>query len=404
MAISEQIVMPLRWVGVVWKLKWNIVRLFAAIFVAAVIAGDTQARLGRLALAALPDFDYVGQSRALAVQGRFGEAITVIDSGLAAGEDSPQAHPGRVEVLSQLRTEVITQRDSVMRRLKSAGMGALSGRGSDLESLLGAVTADFFLVGDVRDLVLEGGKKVLDGEADDFVLLLSFVGVVTTLSPQIDWVPGVLKAAKRAGFLSQNVATAIKNAVKGRDSVKLTLIAEDVASIGRSVGPGGAIHALKYADSVEEISEVARFLAQVPDAAFILHVGGKNALVFSRGVRSVEATNSLLKAAAKKGPAGMRFLGTNAAKALVRPHWLVGIAKGVWKGNAAGLITRMIDRMGSAGWWALPLAAAWVFVELLLLTGRLAMRGRRKPTRQRAPVQAGVSHGPSDINADENTG
>ncbi len=51
------------------------------------------------------------------------------------------------------------------------------------------MTADLLVVGDVRDLAIQGVHYIADGEADELIVLLSGVGLVTTLVPGTDIVP-----------------------------------------------------------------------------------------------------------------------------------------------------------------------------------------------------------------------
>src|SRR5262252_5813004 len=115
---------------------WGVLRLLIAAFLLSAIASDTGARLARMQLASLPDFNYAGEIRYLRAAGRYGEAIMVADAGLE-----------------------------------------------------GAAAADMFIVGDVRDLLIQGSRYVMDGEADEVIVLLSSVGVATTLLPEVDWEP-----------------------------------------------------------------------------------------------------------------------------------------------------------------------------------------------------------------------
>src|SRR4029077_8893222 len=98
-------------------------------------------------------------------------AIMVADAGL----DS--ADPATKPKIQHERDATVKEQGSYLRKVKDVGLGALSGRGTSIESLVGAVAADFFVVGDVRDLLIQGGRYVLDGETDEVVLILSGVGI-----------------------------------------------------------------------------------------------------------------------------------------------------------------------------------------------------------------------------------
>lgn len=352
-----------------WSCRWGLLRFALAAFICWVLAADTAARMARLQLAALPDFDYRSEVHALRVQGRFGEAEVIARAGL----DSMEPGATRDALDAELKATV-EERDSWLRKAKSAGMGALSGRGTDLESLVGAVAADFFVVGDVRDLVIEGGKQLVDGDSDELVLLLSFAGVVTTLAPEIDWAPSVIKAARRSGQVSVRMTEYLTSALKARRGEQVAKVCEDVARVSKKASPGGAMRLLRLAEEPEDLAKIARFVERSPAGAFAMHVTGKEGAAVLKGATesTAKASEELIVAAARKGQAGTRFLSTPAARALTRPHLILGLAKTFWKGNAEALITRLTDRFDQLAWWGMPLAAAWAVLEGLLLLGRLS--------------------------------
>jgi len=347
-----------------YRAKWCLLRLSIAVFLCSVIAGDTAARFARLELAALPNFDFAAEVKALRTQGRYGEAVMIAETGLA--DD-----PGNAAIQAE-KDATVAERDSWTRKALSAGKGAISGRGESLESLIGAVAADFFIVGDIRDLVIEGGKEVVDGDGDPLVILLSFVGLVTTLAPEIDWAPAILKAARRAGHVTTGFAEHLKTLLIGHKTKEVVMICEDVARISKKASPGAAMRMLRLADSPEDLARLGRFVERNPAGAFALHITGKEGSLVLKGAESAgaagaKAAEELVIAVSKKGNAGIRFLASPAARALTKPHALIGLAKGLWKGNAERLITRALDRLDPNAWWALPLAAAWAVLELLLL-------------------------------------
>lgn len=358
-----------------WRAKWNLLRLAVAVFLVWVLAADTGGRLARLQLAALPDFDYAAEVASLRAIGRYGEAGIVAKAGIealgdrvVAGDTDAAAERERIE--TELAA-VERERASVLRRVKAAGVGALTGRGDSLEGLLGAIATDFFIVGDVRDIVIEGGRLALDGETDEVILALSTVGIVTTLTPQFDVAAAVLKAARRMGVMGDGLARSVVRMVKAKEARAVESLLGDTAKLADAVSPAGAVRMLRFADEPADVARMARF-AERPRGGFALLVAGdESAALLKRGV---EGEVALLKVAGKGKP-GVRLLSMPAGRRLLRPHPLVGVAKSVWKGNAAALVERIVDRMGAGAWWMLPLAAAWVVVEVGLLLMR-RVRGR----------------------------
>ncbi len=355
-------------IAAVWRCRWGLARLGLCGFLLWAIAADTASRLARLELSALPGFDAAGEIASLRAQGRFGEGLVLARAALE--EPGPDAEAVRRE-LELTKSE----QDSWLRRLKDAGRGAVTGRGDSLESLVGAVVADMFVVGDVRDLLIQGTRLVMDGESDELILALSTLGVVTTLAPEIDWVPSVLKAAKKAGSLGQNLAASLTRTIKGGKVGELTPVLRDVRKLAETASPGGAVRLLRHAEEPEDIARLARFLEREGEGgAAALHVLGREGAELAMG----GAPGRLLKQAARKGRSGAEFLRGRSARALLRPHPLIGLVKAVGKGNAADLVNRVLERVGGSAWWVIPALSGWFVVEVGILVWRVGPGRHRR--------------------------
>lgn len=357
---------------------FSLLRLCIAVFILWIVLADTGPRLARLQFSALPDFDHAAEIAFLRTAGRYGEALMVAEAGLEAAR-TPEAAANIVRE----RNLTLEVQASLARRARDVGMGALSGRGHSLESLAGAVAADFFIVGDVRDLVLEGGRFIIDGETDEVILALSAIGIVTTAVPQVDWAPAVLKFARRAGTLTSGLAEQITRLARSGSAGRrqLAAILDDLRRIADRASPGGAVRLLRHADSAEDLSALARFVEANRRGAFALHVTGKQgADLVKAGARSAdggaEATQAVLLAATK-GSHGAAWLRAGSSprtgwRSMLRPHPLIGITKGLWKGNLQDLSMRIASIIDPWARFLLPFAAAWVFVELALLARRFS--------------------------------
>ena len=367
-----------------FSLLWSLLRIFLAGFLVWVMTVDGAARLGRMTLMQLPDFEYAAEVAALRAQGRFGEAIMVAEAGLTHIEG-----PQREAILKE-KALVEEAQGSWLRRVKDVGLGAVTGGGDTLEAIGGAVAADFFVVGDIRDLVIQGSNATMGEETDPVIIALSTLGLVTTLAPQVDWVPSFLKTARRASMLTDRLADAFVGLAKGRQWDRMQGALADVAKISEKASPGGAMRLMKHADDPDDIARIARFTERHPTGAFALHMTGERGMEALRASKTagkvgVNASGAIgeitsaertIIAAAKKGPAGARLLSTPMGKAMLRPHPLVGILKTFYRGNAEGLVTGLLDRLGPNAWWLLPAAWAWLVVEVVLLSNR-AMRWKR---------------------------
>lgn len=355
-----------------WRYKWSMLRLVIASFVLCAVVADTDARLARLAYSSLPDFDFVSEVSFLRQAGRFGEAVMVADEGLRTlAGDSPVR-----QNLAKERAAAVHDQFSYIRRIKDVGLGAISGRGETIEGLIGAIAADFFIVGDVRDLVIQSGRYVLDGEADPLVVILSGVGIATTVAPEVDWIPAVLKAARKAGAITKGLGEEIIKLAKRGGGGALEGLFKDVRKLAARASPGGAMRLMRHAGNADELATLARFVERNPAGAFALHVTGKEGAELiktgskaeSRALKAAAAgTEEAVVLAAKKGQPGIAWLRTAGYRAMVRPHFLVGIGKALWKGNASRVAARLAEMIDPRANWLVPLLGTWVFVELALL-------------------------------------
>ncbi len=150
----------------------------------------------------------------------------------------------------------------------------------------------------------------------------------------------------------------------------------DVASISKRASPAGALRLLRVIDSPADLRAAARFAERSPHAPFALSVTGRAGLDTIRGAgevggaAAIRSADALVLKAAHRGAHGSAFLRTPAARALLKPHPLIGVAKGLTKGTLPDLALRGVEAMDARAWWFVPLLASWVFVEAGLLARR----------------------------------
>lgn len=214
---------------------------------------------------------------------------------------------------------------STWRESTSFATGFVTGETNDLASFGGAVASDLTVVGDVRDIALEGGAMVQGEPYDEFILILSGVGLGITTAT---WATGgaalpvrvgasVTKAAKRTGRLAapllDDMSRLARQAVDmprlkadlaGVDATDITglkriagqhletarhsrLVAtlDDVGDMSSRLGPSETLRVLPHIRSAAEIGEVAA-MAKVlgKKTRAVIELTGKTSLrLFKRG-------------------------------------------------------------------------------------------------------------------------
>jgi hypothetical protein len=85
------------------------------------------------------------------------------------------------------------------RKVKSTMYGAITGKICDEYSAYGAISFDYTIYGDLRDLVVQSWKYLNDEEIDGVIIALSAYGIVLSVAPNLPFKTIYLK-----GFLNKN--------------------------------------------------------------------------------------------------------------------------------------------------------------------------------------------------------
>lgn len=324
---------------------------------------DWPAQQAREQLEALPGHDFVAEAARLREQRRFDEALLTVEAGLAYTDDPAQQ--GRLRVEQQR----IREAGSDWRyRLEEIGSGALTGEGDTLEALGGAVAADLFVFGDVRDLVIQGGRALRGEEADEVLVALSTAGLLLTAAPSVDLGAALLKFARRAGAMTARMARSIvrlgRRALRRGDAADLRRVLDDTARLGRTVGAKPSLRILRHLDDPADLARATRF-ANDAAGGYVLWQAGDLGTRWLRG--GSKASARLLRRAGRKGPAGLDLL-KRSGRLMLQPHPLLGLLKGVYRGTVPALAVEVLRREGAA---VMGAAAGWLALELGLLLVRI---------------------------------
>ena len=154
----------------------------------------------------LPDADLRAMAETEWYNGRRGTAISLVDYIIENDlPDTPGARALKENYLAIMQSDA-----TPLGKVKSFGYGALTGNVDSFESLAGSAVADLVAYGDFRDIVRE---VCVEDQADTFIVILSGVGIATTLFPEAEPAITLLKVAKRTGALTEPMVRHILEAV-----------------------------------------------------------------------------------------------------------------------------------------------------------------------------------------------
>ena len=311
---------------------------------------------------ALPAYPYCREAAIALADERVAEALELAEVGACE----------HVAALARARW------DALSAQAQRCWEGVWSGRGEDAFAIGCAVASDLVVFGDVRDLTIQAlawGR----GDATDSVLVaLSSAGLVLTFTPQLGAGTALLKAARRAGALSTDLALSVTRLVRRQAWPALAHLLTDAGRISTKLGPAQAARALRYADDATELATLARFVEAAPHPLVALRLGGKRVAAI--------ADDGLYRAALARGPAALELAAERGTRALLsRQPLLVWAAKSVYKHPDA-----LAEALLALAAWVLRWAT-WPVVLLVAAVSSLTSwvlwprRRRARRVRRNAP-------------------
>lgn len=252
--------------------------------------------------------------------------------------------------------------------------GLWSGRAEENAGLTCAVASDLVIFGDVRDLTRQG-LSWSRGEATDPVLVaLSATGIALTLAPQFGAGTSLLKIARRAGTLSERLASSVMGLLKRGAWRPLGGLLSDAGRISAKLGPAKATRALAYADDAEGVTDVARFVESVDQPLLGLRWGGRATL-------RIAEDPDLYQTALRRGPQGIALAARRGSAALLaRKPLIVTAAKTVYRNPeallaAAAALASWLLRVAN---WTIVLITSGALLVLAILVNPRSRRRRRR--------------------------
>lgn len=174
----------------------------------------------------------------------------------------------------------------------------ITGRADSAAGLAGAVVSDLTVVGDVRDIISEGGKAAMGEEYSEFLLTLAAIGLAAEgatiatggSSLVLKAAISVLKVAKRTGNLTVAFSTRLLRLARAAARpvgdtagaapamvrpaggvadiarpvarAELASIATAIGTAARNAGPAETVRLMRYVKTTDDARELATFTAR----------------------------------------------------------------------------------------------------------------------------------------------
>lgn len=162
--------------------------------------------------------------------------------------------------------------------------GALTGEVMSTPGLLGALVLDMLVVGDIRDLLVQGYREYDSGEGDEVIIGLSTAGLLLTLAPELSWAPSVFKNFWRGRRFSEPLRRQIKDTVikaqKTGDYRPLRKLVAEFSDVVHSLGSGPSMAVFKHVETTNDLTRLSSKAKAAPAETYTL--------VSLEGIRSLE--------------------------------------------------------------------------------------------------------------------
>ncbi len=250
----------------------------------------------------LPDHDYIAEIRALIAAKKYGEAKVL-------AEDVIKLElPGR-STAEILKSEAEREAGKLHNRIWKSGRAFITGDpDGSVEEIGGSIVSDMLMYGDLRDLVKQGWFKITGRETDPVIIALAGAGLATEFVDAADWVPAVLKAFRKfgsmtgeiAGFIVKSCEQTIRN---GKVSDAGKLFFRNSKSLVKSAGFIRAKNIFSIVRKPDELALLSKAAAGDPHITHLVvrHAGESSGEILQK-------SSGKLRQIARKGKMAVRLL------------------------------------------------------------------------------------------------
>jgi hypothetical protein len=274
----------------------------------------------------------------------------------------------------ELLKEIETKRDSYEYQKDKILEGILEGKSDENIGKLSAIASDFLVIGDIRDLFIQGSNYMSDKEVDKVIVALSSLGLVATAStiyslgataPAKDGI-SILKYAKRVNkipdWLGKAIVKEAKISKKTKSLKNIEKILEPIYTLYKKVGLKDTLNLLKETKNLSELKSIVKFSKRF----------GKNSsgLIKTVGLKSVKQIDNLSKIKPKtilyastygdRGIVALKTMGE--AKFLKRVKVISRVSKTAYKGNFDTLFTKLLNSVPNSVLYSIAIFGLFYFV------------------------------------------
>jgi hypothetical protein len=295
-------------------------------------------------------------------------------------KENPQAQK-LLQQIQQKRESYEYKKDKILE-------GILEGKSDENIGKISAIASDFFVIGDIRDLFIQGNNYVNDKEVDKVIVALSSVGLIATAStiyslgttaPAKDAI-SILKYAKRVNkipnWLSKSIIREAKISKETKSIKNIEKILEPIYTLYKKVGLKETLNLLKETKNIKELNGLVKFSKRFgKNSSGLIKTVGVKSVKYIDNMKSVKPKTILYASTyGEKGLIGLKRLGE--AKFLKRVKIISRVSKTTYKGNFDTLFAKLLQIIPTSVLYAIVFSGLFYFIFKFILIAKKVLKIR----------------------------
>ncbi len=299
--------------------------------------------------------------------------------------DYVKTNPKAQELLKKIKTK----RDSYEYQKDKVIEGILEGKSDENIGKLSAIASDFLVIGDIRDLFIQGNNYINDKEVDKVIVALSSLGLIATAStiyslgataPAKDGI-SILKYAKRVNkipnWLNKAIVKEAKISKQTKSIKNIEKILEPIYTLYKKIGLKDTLTLLKETKNLKDLKGMVKFSKRFgKNSSGLIKTVGVKPIKYINNIPPNIKTKTILYASTygDKGLVALKTMGE--AKFLKRVKILSRVSKTTYKGNFDTLFTKLLNTIPTSILYSIVFLGLFYFIYKLLFLTKNIMKYR----------------------------
>ena len=251
------------------------------------------------------------------------------------------------------------KRNSISYQIDKITEGVLAGKSDEVGGQISAIISDFLIVGDIRDILIEGTHWFEGEEVDEFILALSSVGVVSSAASYaagtgtpVEVGVTFIKLAKKTGKLPPWMQKRVLDGVRVMKQTKnmdiITETATPIYAIVKQAGVKDGLSIVETTGDMKSLKSGVRFAETFgKQSGVVIKIAGADALRLCDEMKHIPKGTIVLSTT--YGKSGMRLLhkyGNDVfLKNIGKLKYLTRLSKMLYKGVLFDLLKWLLTQM-----------------------------------------------------------